>query len=81
MKSQHLLQRLEMHAYIRKDSCKNTPKCPQDKAKTVFSKEGEGGGRQAPFFFFFFNLTKQLHLKQQQAYQESNSKITNTNNK
>lgn len=53
MKSQHLLQRLEMHAYIRKDSCKNTPKCPQDKAKKVFSKEGWGEGEQAPFFFFF----------------------------
>jgi len=51
----------------------------QSQAK-AFLKEGEGG-KDSPFSIFSSNLTKRLHLKHQQAYQESNSKIMKAKNK
>lgn len=64
-----------MHAYIRKDSCKNTPKCPQD--KTVFLKGGERVGGENRLFVCLFVF---LHVTAR-GYQENNSKTMKTKNK
>lgn len=77
MESQHLLQRLETHAHVRKDSYQNIPKHPQDKAKTVFLKEGRKGREENRYFLFNEAIT----LITAEGHQESNSRITKTNNK
>lgn len=77
MKLQHLLQRLEVHAHIRKDSYKNIPKHPQDKAKTVFLKDWRKGKDENRYFL----CNEAITLITAEGYQESNSRIMKTKNK